>query len=831
MPTNNAPIQGGRRIDLLRVYKHVTEQGGYHAVSRSRGWRDIAVKFGLDPNNANASYNFKVMYTKFLWTYEMEHFWKAKPSLGKPEDMDGPWNLIQVNLGPAPLVTPEGGMLKRPMREMHAPYISSHQPNSMVAGVPTMRPHVSQLVAFGSSLPAFPTLAEPPVAIHPAMLHRIILALKSQLLNEIDWVYNKLVEASYHPGFQLRDLTFVMDMVCEHTRTVAAKTRGLTLVATTGAYVFQPTTMRLILDALGIQGMTPEIDTQQDPYTAPTFRWDNPASGHRSWRTERVLQTITMVRNLSFMEDNQKELVNNESFMGMLRCGLDLLTQQVCEERESGNGWWWGDDGSDGRIEYARMCLDTIENIASEMELVSHRKPTADKKPDDPTAKEALDPPSQLDPLLLCVVVLFTLGTYDRYLTLTCLSILTKLHHRDRNLQQLALISVPVLERVAELLLLPADEELAWAALDWLYQWSASGYAGYALATKDDKQGMDKARFNRCIIRRLVEIVAGDDEGGWWEALDDEAFAQEPTIVDKQPQIALSDNFSDYEESDDDVDVEQVEPPPPPKPATLAGDTPEMIIAREWLKQNFVPAPGYTISLAEVFLNYTNFRREQSTPQTPIQPLSAQAFVAMYQQVFPDIPFAFHETATGEKVVAVNGLKRVVPTIQDINSLPPDQLDVSYCHWINCTNPVKDISKLEHHVRSVHLNVTVNSYKCEWRHCGRVFHKPAAWRKIAFHIRSHFSRPSLVRIRKHPVMVTMQEERNNAADGHGMDTTACLILRNLARESKTRGLVRAFEDKFVLVLMRKEELSGRLLKLLEYIRQGDYDHGKKASNK
>ncbi|KAF1982097.1 hypothetical protein K402DRAFT_341103 [Aulographum hederae CBS 113979] len=78
------PKVGPRHIDLLKLYKRVTEEGGYDAVSDTKGnklaWRRLAAEFL--PSNANITqlaFMVKSAYYKNVASYEIKHFHGKEP--------------------------------------------------------------------------------------------------------------------------------------------------------------------------------------------------------------------------------------------------------------------------------------------------------------------------------------------------------------------------------------------------------------------------------------------------------------------------------------------------------------------------------------------------------------------------------------------------------------------------------------------------------------------------------------------------------------------------------------------------------------------------------
>ncbi|KAJ3145438.1 Chromatin structure-remodeling complex protein rsc9 [Geranomyces variabilis] len=64
------PVLGGKRLDLYKIYRWVTEAGGYEQVTSARGWKKIMDPFNLPATCTNSAYIAKQLYQKYLYNYE-----------------------------------------------------------------------------------------------------------------------------------------------------------------------------------------------------------------------------------------------------------------------------------------------------------------------------------------------------------------------------------------------------------------------------------------------------------------------------------------------------------------------------------------------------------------------------------------------------------------------------------------------------------------------------------------------------------------------------------------------------------------------------------------
>ncbi|KAJ6261276.1 hypothetical protein Dda_3945 [Drechslerella dactyloides] len=77
--TNLEPDIQRKKVDLRKLYKTVTDLGGYTAVSGKIGlWKELAVEFNPPQHNTNIGFVLKTIYWKNLAAYECEHHWKVE---------------------------------------------------------------------------------------------------------------------------------------------------------------------------------------------------------------------------------------------------------------------------------------------------------------------------------------------------------------------------------------------------------------------------------------------------------------------------------------------------------------------------------------------------------------------------------------------------------------------------------------------------------------------------------------------------------------------------------------------------------------------------------
>ncbi|KAI8378227.1 hypothetical protein EDC96DRAFT_493997 [Choanephora cucurbitarum] len=289
------PVLGGKKLNLLTIYKTVIDAGGYEKVTSNRGWKQVGDPFNFPATCTNSAYILKAVYTKYLLGWEEEHFWKR------------PWN-------------PPSDLLVSQQQKTTASPMSYRDNNSVsMTSRHTGTAFTQPNARIHSSQPSTTTTATTTAAGYSQAIFmdqefraRILLALQSNLPNEIDWAFNTLIKFSYaSENFCLDFIPTLIDLLLDFTTDFFEQTSFET-------------------DSINNLFCTKE---QQVTY-------------------ERVLQVFHILRNFSFLEMNVRRLAMHE------RLGA-LLMQTVVMPPQSAYG------------ELSRHCLDILENIAPQIQLSS----------------------------------------------------------------------------------------------------------------------------------------------------------------------------------------------------------------------------------------------------------------------------------------------------------------------------------------------------------------------------------------------------------------------------------------------------------------------------
>ena len=64
------PIISGKELNLYKLYKEVTNRGGFNAVCETKQWKDVVSTLDLPPSCTSASFTVKNHYNKYLLNYD-----------------------------------------------------------------------------------------------------------------------------------------------------------------------------------------------------------------------------------------------------------------------------------------------------------------------------------------------------------------------------------------------------------------------------------------------------------------------------------------------------------------------------------------------------------------------------------------------------------------------------------------------------------------------------------------------------------------------------------------------------------------------------------------
>ncbi|XP_076444458.1 uncharacterized protein LOC143282674 [Babylonia areolata] len=89
-PFDRIPRIGGREVDLYRLYRTVTDLGGWQKVNNDLLWEDVQEDFNVPMACTNGSQALKYIYFRYLNIYEKVHFLGLDPDSCADEQEEGP---------------------------------------------------------------------------------------------------------------------------------------------------------------------------------------------------------------------------------------------------------------------------------------------------------------------------------------------------------------------------------------------------------------------------------------------------------------------------------------------------------------------------------------------------------------------------------------------------------------------------------------------------------------------------------------------------------------------------------------------------------------------
>ncbi|KAF8924407.1 hypothetical protein EDD21DRAFT_7264 [Dissophora ornata] len=325
---NREPVLGSQRLDLLKVYKLVTAHGGCEKVTAERGWKRITLPFNFPPTCTNSAYVMKSVYVKNLELFEQEDFFGKEVLVKRDEPMES--NISRSREASQVPTSKRGPYMTANMKaqlQQQQQQQMQQQQQQMQQQQPIPQQPIPQPMPTAPQTAQAATAAVAP-AVRPSNFlegyyvdgghqNRILLALKSELPNEIDWAFSRLISLSFEWN------EFSLNM---------------------------------------IPGLLNELLS----FAQPFFDWwssleskdneelmdDDLLSMSETHNMERILQVFHILRNLSFLDHNTVILTEHAGFRKMLQQGLSMPPSTLLNEL---------------RI----YCLDALESLSIHITLRS----------------------------------------------------------------------------------------------------------------------------------------------------------------------------------------------------------------------------------------------------------------------------------------------------------------------------------------------------------------------------------------------------------------------------------------------------------------------------
>ena len=259
IPLPKDAILGGQKMDLYKIYLAVTQQGGFHRVTNDRSWKKLSDSFNLSSTCTNSAYVFKQLYKKHLLVHELMQ--TRQLSMDEAiKNLDYDFEELGV---------------KKWQPEQKIIYVEEQQTDERF--------------------------------LQGGWQNRISLALKSNLQNEVDWAFNKLIELSFKHNFYVGFIPTLPETLLCHC---AAFFENLEL--NTSPLNFETSIKQ-------DNSVVPELNEMT------MFNLD-----HQQLLLERVLQVLHIIRNMSFMNENAVAFSRDHKLLTILAKSMALPLSSFC---------------------------------------------------------------------------------------------------------------------------------------------------------------------------------------------------------------------------------------------------------------------------------------------------------------------------------------------------------------------------------------------------------------------------------------------------------------------------------------------------------------------
>ncbi|KAJ2999799.1 AT-rich interactive domain-containing protein 2 [Globomyces sp. JEL0801] len=388
MQIQNDHVVGGVTVQLEQIYNRVQLLGGFNKVTADRGWKRVASTFNLPATCTNSAFVFKNIYKKHLLAFE-----SLKNGLSLD---DAKLSLTQI--------LPQSESKKRPL---------DHNNLSLELHQPAQKQKFSLNPDDDGKEDKY---------LQGGWQNRLSLALKSNLPNEVDWAFNKLVKLSYQHQFYVGYIPGLPEILLDHAMPFFDK-----LSLNTSPLNFETSISKSLSSS--DQAVVPEMASISLFNSQPSFIL-----------LERVLQSLHIIRNMSFMNENAFAFSRDHKLLTILAKSLALPSVSYCKFFSHDLALYVTFSTFEFEsltyldLEIQQHSLDIFENIAS---LLVLRGPS--------------------DFYLACLKKM--IFESDRSRILGALRSLIRLISNEQNVKIMMLIDTPIIQRLLQLLLVP-DEDI-----------------------------------------------------------------------------------------------------------------------------------------------------------------------------------------------------------------------------------------------------------------------------------------------------------------------------------------------------------------------------------
>ncbi|RHZ47149.1 hypothetical protein Glove_590g40 [Diversispora epigaea] len=440
-PLQKEPVLGSKKLDLYRIYKMVIENGGCEKICLEKSWKKICEPFNFPATCTNSAYVMKNVYIKFLEAYEMEKHWGKRVPYGGLPSRNQTTPTPQVthpNQSPASQYLTDMSTPPRrpiPTDNIQAPYSEPGTPGQTYNAstpVPSYSnydpPSMAQVIDQGTLPMEMQDLEDEDdddeeEEEHGFLLggghhNRILLALKSQLENEIEWAFEILVQLSSDEtvNFHLDKIPGLVEVVLSFVSPLYKDVRKLT----------------------GIEsGSILAIDNTKENDHLELMVNEYLSSPSKGDQLKRILQIFLVFRNVSLNDYNAKFMAGHKTLRKYLIEALVLPEiERLCELKH--------------------YCLEAVTNMSRNITLKNSQ-----------------------DELITTLPKL--LYSKDSLIVLLAVNSMTNLASNEYNADHMREIDPATVQRLVQLLLIDDDDELILAVLDWFYQFTTYESSAYTI--------------------------------------------------------------------------------------------------------------------------------------------------------------------------------------------------------------------------------------------------------------------------------------------------------------------------------------------------------------
>ncbi|XP_049826034.1 AT-rich interactive domain-containing protein 2 isoform X3 [Aethina tumida] len=508
-PFRRCPNLGGREVDLYLLYTLVTAHGGWIKVNSKNTWSEILPHFKVPSHCVNASVGLKQIYLRYLDRWEKVHYLGEDGERGSDDDEESRhkrWSARALHSVPYTYNYSQHNIAESNREYNHLStnlYKASDYDRlalSLISPLPNEQDFAINVCTLLSNDGKHTLKLEKHPRIVNFLLGHAGVFNHESLRKVFIHYYTDIRKHSIHSFWkdvlesrEYLDLTEESKFVEKKEKTVTEKAPGTNFLSKDTIVSIE--SERMEVDAPGAAVNDKDCDTDSDceivDHPDALKQWPGKMKiepedesmfclkrslGTQDYVGQRVLQIATILRNLSFIEENMPVLIGNVNFMRFVL---------LCSSAQ------WST--------LKNLGLDMLGNMATEF-LVK-------------------DSPNDILSTTLMKIVLRGLESEDRSLCISSLEVLNKLSQNEQNEDALLrILESNVYRRVCSFLTIH-DVMLLIYTLECLYSLSSLGEKSchyivsnhgvidtlVSLVTVEGKSYGPKA----CIGMKLVETVTG----------------------------------------------------------------------------------------------------------------------------------------------------------------------------------------------------------------------------------------------------------------------------------------------------------------------------------